>query len=58
MPPESRVQERQPTGWTVFAAMVLILVGSLDALWGLAAILNDQVVVVGGHGAIIADIST
>jgi hypothetical protein len=58
MPPQSRVQERQPTGWTVFAAMVLILVGSLDALWGLAAILNDQVVVVGGHGAIIADIST
>ena len=58
MPPRSRVQERQPTGWTVFAAMVLILVGSLDALWGLAAILNDQVVVVGGHGAIIADIST
>ena len=58
MAPESRVQTRQPTGWTVFAAMVLILVGSLDALWGLAAILNDDVVVVGGHGAIIADIST
>jgi hypothetical protein len=54
----TRVQERQPTGWTVFAGMLLVVVGSLDALWGLAAILNDQVVVVGGHGAIIADIST
>jgi hypothetical protein len=55
---DARIQARQPTGWTVFAAMVLILVGSLDALWGLAAILNDDVVVVGGHGAIIADITT
>jgi hypothetical protein len=52
------VQERQPTGWTVFAGMVLVLVGSIDALWGLAGILNDQVLVVGGHGAIIADITT
>src|SRR4051794_37646673 len=41
------VQERQPTGWTVFAGMVLVIVGSLDALWGLAGILNDQVLVVG-----------
>jgi len=52
------VQERQPTGWTVFAGMALVVVGSLDALWGLAAILNDQVLVVGGHGAIIFDITT
>jgi len=52
------VQARQPTGWTVFAGMVLVIVGSLDALWGLAGILNDQVLVVGGHGAIIADITT
>jgi hypothetical protein len=51
-------QVRQPTGWTVFAGMVLVIVGSLDALWGLAGILNDQVLVVGGHGAIIADITT
>jgi hypothetical protein len=50
--------DRQPTGWTVFAGVVLFMVGSLDALWGLAAILNDQVVVVGGHGAIVADITT
>jgi hypothetical protein len=55
---EGRIQERQPTGWTVFAGMVLVIVGSLDALWGLAGILNDQVLVVGGHGAIIADVTT
>ena len=52
------IQERQPTGWTVFAGVILFMVGSLDALWGLAAILNDDIVVVGGHGAIIADITT
>jgi hypothetical protein len=53
-----RIEERQPTGWTVFAGIILFIVGSLDALWGLAAILNNDVVVVGGHGAILADITT
>ena len=52
-----RIEERQPTGWTVFAGAVLFIVGSLDALWGLAGILNDDIVVVGGHGAILADIT-
>ena len=51
------VRERQPTGWTVFAGMVLFIVGSLDALWGLAAILNDDIVIVGGQGALVADIT-
>jgi len=57
---EGRIQERQPTGWTVFAGMVLVIVGFLDALWGLAAILNDQVVFVGngGHGVMVADVTT
>jgi hypothetical protein len=53
-----RVSERQPTGWTVFAGCLLFIIGSLDALWGLAAILNDDIVIVGGNGAIIADITT
>jgi hypothetical protein len=52
------VQVRQPTGWTVFAGMVLVIVGFLDALWGLAGILNNQVVVVGGQGVIVADVTT
>ena len=33
-------------------------VGSLDALWGLGGILNDDIVVVGGHCVILADITT
>jgi hypothetical protein len=52
------VQERQPTGWTYFAGSILFIVGSLDALWGLAAILNNDIVIVGGHGAIVANITT
>ena len=53
-----RIEERQPTGWTVFAGALLLIVGSLDALWGLAAILNDDVVFVGGQGVLIADVTT
>jgi hypothetical protein len=45
------------SGWAAFAGVVMFLVGSLSALWGLGGVLNDDVVVVGGHGAIIADIT-
>jgi hypothetical protein len=37
---------------------MMVILGFLDAIWGLAAILNDEVVVVGGHGALIFDITT
>jgi hypothetical protein len=56
--PRRRVEERQPTGWTVFAGALLLIVGSLNALYGLAAILNDEVVIVGGQGVILADVTT
>jgi hypothetical protein len=49
---------RGPTGWVIFAAVMLVMVGFLDFFYGLAAILNDDVVVVGGHGALIADLTT
>ena len=35
----------------------MVILGFLDAIWGLAAILNDEVVIVGGHGALIFDIT-
>lgn len=54
---QRRVEERQPTGWTVFAGALMLIVGSLDALWGLAGILNDEIIVVGGEGVIIADVT-
>jgi len=46
------------SGWAAFAGCVMFLVGSLGALWGLGAILNDDVVLVGGQGVLIADITT
>jgi hypothetical protein len=46
------------SGWIAFAGMMMLILGSLDALWGLAAILNDEIVVVGGRGALIFDITT
>jgi hypothetical protein len=42
----------------IFAGSIMVIVGFLNFFYGLAAIVNDEVVVVGGHGAIIADITT
>ena len=49
---------RGPAGWVVFAGVMMILIGFLNFFYGLAAVLNDDVVVVGGQGAIIADLTT
>ena len=46
------------SGWIAFAGVMLFILGSLNAFWGLAAILNDEVVIVGGHGSLIFDITT
>jgi hypothetical protein len=55
---ESGAAHKGDSGWATFAGVIMFIVGSLDALWGLGGILNDDVVVVGGQGAIIADITT
>jgi hypothetical protein len=52
------VRETEPSGWAVFAGVTLLIVGSLDALWGLAAILEDKNVIVGGNGVIISNATT
>jgi hypothetical protein len=54
----SRDTTREPTGWVIFAGVMMILIGFLNFFYGLAAIVNDDVVVVGGQGAIIADLTT
>ena len=46
-----------PTGWAVFAGMILVILGFLNFFWGLAGILDDQNLVVGGNGAIIVDLT-
>src|SRR3954466_7512045 len=47
-----------PTGWTTFAGIVLFVSAFFSSMWGLAALLNDEVVTVGGQGVIIADFTT
>jgi hypothetical protein len=53
--PERRAAPPEPSGWAMFASVVLVIAGSLDAFWGLGAILNDEVVTVGGRGVIVWD---
>jgi hypothetical protein len=43
------------TGWAVFAGVMLVMVGFLDLFYGLAGIVNDDVLTVGGEGVIILD---
>jgi hypothetical protein len=45
------------SGWIAFAGVMMVILGCLDVIWGLAAIFNDDVVVVGGTGALIFDIT-
>jgi len=54
----TRDTTREPPGWVIFAGVMMLLIGFLNFFYGLAAVVNDQVVVVGGHGAIIADLTT
>jgi hypothetical protein len=44
-----------PTGWVIFAGVVLFVAGFLNFFYGLAGILNDEVVTVQGRGVIIWD---
>jgi hypothetical protein len=46
-----------PTGWAVFAGMILVILGFLNFFWGLAAILEDENLIVGGEGVIIVDVT-
>ena len=48
-------REYGPTGWAVFAGVILFIAGWLNFFYGLAAILNDDVVTVQGRGVIIWD---
>lgn len=45
-------------GWAAFAAIMMIIAGSLQAIYGLVAVLNDQWVVWGNRGSMLLDIST
>ena len=54
---ESGQVREQYSGWAAFAGVVMFMIGSLNAFWGLGGILNNDIVIVGGEGALIADIT-
>ena len=45
------------TGWITFAAIMMIIAGSLNALYGFIAVVNDEWVVWGNRGNLYLDIS-
>ena len=47
----------KPSGWAVFAGSILMTLGLLNFFWGLAAIIDDTNVIVGGSGALVLDLS-
>jgi hypothetical protein len=56
-------ESRPPRGgerstWIAFTGVMMIIIALLDVMWGIAAIANNEVVVVGGHGVIVLDITT
>ncbi|HEX4304863.1 MAG TPA: hypothetical protein VHZ54_02395 [Solirubrobacterales bacterium] len=60
---EAHRDHRPPAGgqrstWIAFAGVVMSILGFLDVIWGIAAIANNEVVVVGGHGVMVFDITT
>jgi hypothetical protein len=56
-PPRYQSEPAGVNGWIVFAGVIMLVMGFLDAMWGLAAVINNEVVTVGGHGVIVWDIS-
>lgn len=48
----------ESSGWIAFAAILLFINGCFTGFWGLAAVLNDEVVTVGGgQGVVIWDVT-
>ena len=55
--PDTTGRTRTPTGWAMFAGLLLLMLGFLNFFWGLAGILEDENLIVGGNGAIIVDLT-
>lgn len=57
---DDRATTAEPTGWTgwiTFAGIMLILAGSLNAIYGLIAVFNDTWAVWGEEGVLFVDIT-
>jgi len=59
VPKEFEIGQTEQSGWAIFAGIILSLNGFFGMMYGLAGILNDQVVHVGGgKGPVILDFTT
>ena len=45
------------TGWILFASIIMVIAGTLNAIYGLVAIVNDEWVVWGNRGSVYFDIT-
>ena len=44
-------------GWVAFAGLLLMVIGGLDFLQGLVAVIRDEYYIVGNNGALVLDVS-
>jgi hypothetical protein len=58
VPAEYQIGQTEQSGWNIFAGIILALNGFFGMMYGLAGILNDQVLHVGGRGPVILDFTT
>ena len=59
--PASEREYAEPTGWVgwiVFAAIMMVVSGSLNMIYGFVAAVNDEYVVFGNHANVYLDVST
>jgi hypothetical protein len=49
----SRTSAAGPTGWATFAGIVLVIVGSLNVMYGVVAIFEDEVLTTAGGGRVV-----
>jgi hypothetical protein len=47
-----------PSGWIAFAAILLVLIGFLNVIWGLVAIIDDTRIAATAGGLVLANVST
>ncbi len=53
----SETQHTGWTGWIAFAGIMMIIAGSLNALYGIIALVNDEWVVWGDRGSLLLDLT-
>lgn len=58
VPQEYQIGQTEQSGWAIFAGIILALNGFFGMMYGLAGILNDQVLHVGGRGPVVLDFTT